>query len=161
MAAPVLHYLVIGLACVESPQRAQYMDVLQEIKDWLPIILATIPIAIALTQEQKQRIVNHTKKLLERALVLIVIGFSVKMVYDFIVGDGPPSRLDVLQFTASLLNTGMYIRILISLLKEESSAIAKAEKERLIEETQQLRERVLAANIESDILQRLTQNVDP
>ena len=137
------------------------MDVLQEVKDWLPIILTAIPIAIAITPLQKQKIVNHTKKLLELSLVLIVIGFSMKMVYDFIAGDGPPSRLDVLLFTISFLNMGMYIRLLISLLKKESRAIAQAEKERLLEETRQLREQVLAASIEKDILQRLTQNVDP
>ena len=137
------------------------MDVLQEVKDWLPIILTAIPIAIAITPLQKQKIVNHTKKLLELSLVLIVIGLSMKMVYDFIAGDGPPSRLDVLLFTISFLNMGMYIRLLISLLKKESRAIAQAEKERLLEETRQLREQVLAASIEKDILQRLTQNVDP
>ena len=137
------------------------MDVLQEVKDWLPIILTAIPIAIAITPLQKQKIVNHTKKLLELSLVLIVIGFSMKMVYDFIAGDGPPSRLDVLLFTISFLNMGMYIRLLISLLKKESRAIAQAEKERLLEETRQLREQVLAASIEKDILQRLTHNVDP
>ena len=138
-----------------------YMDVVQELKDWLPIILSAIAIAVAITPEQKQQIVNHTKKLLELALILIVIGFSVKMIYDFIAGDGPPSRLDVVQFTISVLNAAMYIRILISLLKKGSNAIIQAEKERLLEEKQQLRERVLAANIERDILQRLTQNVDP
>ena len=89
--------------------------------------------------------------------MIAVIGFSLRLVYDFLAADGMPSRIEIFLFSISLLNTFLYSWSLTSFLKKGARAAAQAERLKLKEETQQLRERVLAATIERDILRNLAQ----
>lgn len=136
------------------------MDLMREIKDWTPIAISALTLAITVTPEQRKKIATQAKRVTTALVMIAVIGFSLGWVYDFLISEGTPSRLEIFLFSLSFLNAALYIWLLADFLKKESRASMRAERERLKEEAQSLREQVLAATIETNILRSLTQSIN-